>query len=231
MALNIPTAGGGFDRIPVVKYDARAGRLFRVDRSNASGQWVTDNVEITNGFQAVFDLENAEEGWLHFPQGAAPDIRTVKVGDPWPEKPSDKHRGGYRVRVLLGKQSGGDVREMASNAKAAIDGLNPLHDAYLAGVKDNPGKLPVVSLEKTVTVKSKARDEAGRDIESTNYQPVWKIERWIDRPALLGGEGQQQPDAPPATPPAPPPPPPPPAPPPPTPAAAQQPALAEGEEF
>jgi hypothetical protein len=208
MGLGLPTGGAGGDRTPVIKYDGRAGRLFRVDRSNASGSWVTDNVEIpADKFSAVFDLDNIETGWLHFPSGGAPDIRTAKVGTPIGDKPSDLHRAGFKVHMLLAKSCGGDLREMAANAQVAIKGMDALYDAFVAGRAANPGKLPVVSLEKTVAVKSSGKDAAtGKPVESTNYQPVWKIDRWVDRPAGLGGApasgaAEQQPEPPPPPPP------------------------------
>lgn len=194
MGLGLPTGGDATNRTAVLKYDGRAGRLFRVDRSNESGQWETNNVEVTNGFQAIFDLENVETGWLHFPTGAAPDIRTVKIGTPLPDRPSDKHRAGFRVLMKLGKSSGGDVREMASNAQVSIKGMDALYDAYTAGVKDNPGKIPVVQLGSTTPITTKGKDANGREVSSTNYQPNWEIVKWVDRPAeLIGGQPANEP--------------------------------------
>lgn len=191
MGLGLPSSGGDAgNRVPVLKYDGRAGRLFRVDRSNASGQWETEQVEVTNGFQAIMDLENIETGWLHFPTGGAPDIRTVKIGTPLPERPSDKHRAGFRILMKLGKSIGGDLREMAANAQVSIKGMDALYDLYLAGVQDNPGKLPIVVLEKTIAVTSQGKGADGKPVSSTNYQPVWAITKWVDRPDDLPASGQ-----------------------------------------
>lgn len=189
MGLGLPqSSGGDFNRTPIIKYDARAGRIHRIDRSNESGTWETSEVELTQGFQAIFDLENIETGWLCFPAGAAPDIRTVKVGTPMPERPSDKHRAGFRLLMKLGKSCGGDLREMAANAKVSIAAMDKLYDAYLAGVQDHAGKLPVVTLAGTEKVVSNGKDEQGKPQSSTNYQPVWEITAWVDRPAELNGE-------------------------------------------
>lgn len=199
MALGLPQSGGG-DRVPIIKYDARAGRLFRVDRSqNAAGQYDSVPVEITQNFQAIFDLENIELGWLSFPQNQAPDIVVAPYGHPLPPRPSTNHRTGFRINILLGKGCGGDVREMASNAQASIAGMDLLHDAYLAAVKANPGKLPVVKLGSTKAILS-----TGKGASSTNYEPLWTIVAWADRPdklspaaiaALRAGEAGK-PDAP-----------------------------------
>ena len=204
MGLGLPVSTGGGDRTPIIKYDARAGRIHRIDRSNASGSWETSELEITTGFQAIFDLENIETGWLNFPAGGAPDIRTAKIGEPLPDRPSDKHRAGFRVLMKLGKSCGGDLREMASNAKVSIAAMDKLYDAYVAEVQNHPGKLPVVTLAGTEKVVSQGKDEQGKPQSSTNYQPVWEIKSWVDRPPELGGEGSAEAVSPPPPPPPPP---------------------------
>ena len=209
--------------MPIIKYDARAGRLFRVDRSDDSGRWESNPVEITQVFQAIIDLENIETGWLHFPTGGAPDIRTVKIGQALPDRPTDKHRTGFRVIMKLGKQAGGDRREMAANAAVAIKGMDLLHDAFTAAPERGQGLLPVIQLQGTLPITTTGKNN-GQPVSSTNYQPVWQIVKWVPRPPELqpgyeaprGGEAVQQQlpqqAAPPqpAPPPAPAPPPPPP---------------------
>jgi hypothetical protein len=184
MALNLPTKDDAGHRLPIIKYDSRAGRLFRVDRSDASGSWESNPTEVTPVFQAIFDLENIETGWLHFPTGGAPDIRTVKIGSALPDRPTDKHRTGFRVLMLLGAQSGGDVREMAANAAVAIKGMDALHDAYMASPDMKLGLLPVVRLSGTIPVTTSGKAN-GQPVSSTNYQPVWEIVKWVPRPSQL----------------------------------------------
>lgn len=191
MALGLSSGGGGGnggDRVPVVKYDARAGRIFRLDRAqDTAGNWTSNTVEITDGFQAIFDLENIEVGWLNFPAGAAPEMTLVKLGEAMPPKPSDRHKQGYRLLMKLGKSIGGDVREMAANAGVSIGAMDILHSAYEAGRADNPGKLPVVTLASTTAHTSSGKDKDGRQQTSTNYAPVWEISAWAPRPADMGG--------------------------------------------
>lgn len=180
MALGLPQAGGG-DRVPIIKYDARAGRIFRVDRAqNAAGGYDSNQVEITQAFQAVFDLEKIELGWLSFPTNMAPDIQVAPYGTPMPARPSTAHRAGFRLMMLLGKTVGGDVREMAANAQASIGGMDDLHDAYLREAKNHPGELPVVGLAGTKPVTT-----SGKGQSSTNYQPIWEIKQWVKRPEAL----------------------------------------------
>lgn len=182
MSLGLTTSsgeGGEFNQI--CKYDARAGRFFRVDRELIAGAWETNNVEITQGFQAVFDFEQIEVGYILFSAGAAPQWCMVKLGEPLPAKPSDKHRQGFRIMLKLGKNIGGDVREFASCAGVVINAMDALHDQYKKeAVGAARGKLPVVSMTGSTPVVSNGKGQS-----STNYAPVFKITKWIARPEDL----------------------------------------------
>jgi hypothetical protein len=175
LGINYESTGGDF--LPIVKFDCRAGRMFRRDRANGEN---TD-VDITRSFKAVVDLENLETGWMNFDTGGAPEFAMAVFGKAAvPDKPSDKHRLGVRLVLKLHKDCGGDVREFAGNAKSLVRGVDGLHDAYLAGVKENQGKLPVVVLEDTTPITT---GEGAR--KSTNYAPVFKIVNWVSRPEDL----------------------------------------------
>lgn len=174
MALGINYESTGGDFLPILKFDCRAGRMFRRDRVNGEN---TD-IDVTKAFKAVMDLENLETGWMNFDTGGAPDFQMAVLGKGAPPaKPSDKHRMGVRMTLKLHKDCGGDIREFAGNAKALVRGVDGLHNEYLAGVKSNPGKLPVVVLEDAVPITS---GEGAR--KSTNYAPVFKITGWVARP-------------------------------------------------
>lgn len=198
MALGLQTEGGGGDYTPIVKYDARAGRMFRVDRTqDGAGNWQTDNVEITQGFQAIIDLETIEVGWALFANGVAPSFAMVPLGQALPARPSDQHKQTFRTMLKLGKSCGGDVREFASQAKVVIGAMDDLHTAYEAQKAANAGKLPVVALTGSKPVVS-----SGKGQTSTNYQPVFEITAWADRPAeLTAGSAAAQAAPPPAAPP------------------------------
>jgi hypothetical protein len=86
--------------------------------------------------------------------------------------------------MLLGKQAGGDVREMAANAAVSITGMDLLHDAYMASPDMKQGLLPVVRLSGTVPVVTTGKNN-GQPVSSTNYQPVWQIVKWVPRPVEL----------------------------------------------
>lgn len=178
LGLNYSSGGGGGDIVPFVKYDARAGRFFRNDRSEVNGSFANNPVDITSSFKAVMDLENIEVGYLKFAAGSAPEYLLVKLGDPMPNKPADvKWKQGARVMMKLAASCGGDIRETTSNAAAFLKGIDELHTAYEASKAANPGKLPVVVLKTTVSITSGSGDK-----KSTNYQPVFEITGWAPRP-------------------------------------------------
>lgn len=178
MAFGFNYESNAGDIVPVLKFDARAGRFFRVDRSDG----VNNPVDITQNFKAVMDFENIEVGYINFPAGAAPEFRLVPIGSAMPENPGGKFRQGIRMMLKLGKECGGDIREIATTAKAVLGAFDSCHSEYLEGVKANAGKLPVVELETTVPVVTQGRDEKGNPVKTTNYSPVFKIVSWVKRP-------------------------------------------------
>lgn len=184
MALGIQTEsseGGNF--LPIIKYDARAGRFFRRDRSqDGGGAWVTDDVDITNVLQMVMDFAAIEVGYISF-TGGTPDFRLVPIGHPLPPRPADKDdkgqplfKQGFRCKVKLAKSCGGDVREWSHTAKVVLSAVDAIHDAYTSAPEAAQGKLPIVKCTGATPIKSG---------QSTNYQPVLEIAGWVDRPEGL----------------------------------------------
>lgn len=175
MGLGLPAAASG-DFKPIIKYDARAGRVHRIDRADG----VSTPVEITQGFAAVFDLANIEVGYVMFNEGGAPAWAMVKIGQPLPQKPSKDYKTGFRLNIKLAKSLGGDVREFASAAGCVISAMDALYEAFAKAPEANAGKLPVVSITGTTMVKSGSGQKT-----STNYAPNFAIQAWVDRPADL----------------------------------------------
>lgn len=180
MALGLSTGTSGAEFIPHIRYDARAGRLFRADRAQGSdGRWQTTMVDISNPPpQFLMDLAEIEIGWLSY-AGGTPDLQMVPFGAGLPPPPSKEHRQGFRVRVFAPKLLGG-LREFASSAKVVISAMDALHSAYEAAPERSQGLVPVVSLAGTTPVTSKTPQGS-----STNYAPVFRIEKWVARPADL----------------------------------------------
>lgn len=189
MGLGLTTGGSGGEIQPYINYDAKAGRMFRVDRSQGSdGTWKTDKVEITNTVQMVMDLANIRVGWINYTtQG--PIRRLVVLGkEAIPPRPEDKNtdgkpafKQGFEIDLLLDKASGGGApRIFGSAAGCVIEAMDALHDAYSNAAESKTGKLPVVKISEVQPVKSG---------QSTNYKPTFAIVNWIDRPAQLSGAG------------------------------------------
>lgn len=189
--------GEGVTFLPIVKYDARSGRITRRDRENGE----SNDVDITRTFKAIIDFPNVEIGWSWFPIGNPPDFRLVRFADggfiPKPEEGNFKRC--VRFIVKLSKECGGDVREFASNAGACLDGIKKLKDDYDAGVKTNPGKLPVVTMTDSI-----GKSSSGGALKTTNYVPVFQIEGWVKRPddLIYQSRSSSAPSAAPSAPPA-----------------------------
>lgn len=176
-----PSAGGDF--LPIVKYDARAGRMFRVDRTaDSSGSFSSTPVDITDSFKAIADFENIETGWIDFATGGAPDFKLVPMGSPLPVKPTDKHKNGIRFMLKLAKDCGGEkpIRELAGVAKVFLNGIEKVYEEYEVGKAANAGKLPVITLAGSTPIKSGSGDKT-----STNYMPKFKIAAWAPRGDLV----------------------------------------------
>jgi hypothetical protein len=186
-------ASSGGDFLPIVKYDSRAGRMFRRDRVDVGGQYTNEDIDITSTFKAILDLENVEVGWMNFNTGGAPDFSLVPMGVALPGRPSQNHKNGVRLMLKLSKECGGEkpIRELASVAKAFLSGIEELYLAYQAAKGDNPSKLPVVVLKTTVPIKSGSGEKT-----STNYRPKFEIVSWAARGDLVfeakASEGQKQ---------------------------------------
>jgi hypothetical protein len=175
-----PSQGGDF--IPIVKYDSRAGRFFRVDRVQDFNGYNNEQVDITHNFRAVVDFENVEVGWINFPQGGAPSFMLVPMGTQLPPRPTPDYKNGLRFMLKLDTVCGGDkkVREIAGTAKAFLGGVEQVFGEYLRQKGSNPGKLPVLALTGTMPIETGTGSK-----KSTNYRPSFRIEGWVNRPADL----------------------------------------------
>jgi hypothetical protein len=167
--------------VPRLKYDGRAGKFSLISRVQENNEWFNDQVDIAPGdFRAVVDLDNLEIGWIHYPEGGAPDIKLVKVGQEIGDPPGDKHKEGIRLLLLMDDQLSGDVRELMSTAGGLWNGLDTLHDAYMVDRDKNPGKLPVVVLSGTLDTGSAT---------NPSHEPIFSISEWVSRPTELPLEG------------------------------------------
>ena len=178
LGLNTGSSGNG-SYLPLAIYDARAGRMFKVERSQGIEGWVSERVDITSPPpKFAFDMGSLEVGWIFFGNGA-PDFRMVPLGAVLPEQPSKEHKQGFRVK-LSGRVLDG-VREFAQTAKCVLAGVDELHTAYLAAPEAAAGKIPVVQLSGTLPIVTKGGGQT-----STNYKPIFEIIAWTDRDPDMG---------------------------------------------
>ena len=170
MALGLVSSSGKSNS---VRYDAKA-RVVKVGRESGDTEYETSQ------FGGIFDFPNTEVGWVSFqPFDDSHLVRHADVAAgkvKFPKRPGDGYRSGFRIRVKLAKALGGEVKEFMSAAMVTCQGIDELHDAYLAATESQEGKLPVVVIASTEAIKGK---------EGTNYRPKFAIQRWVERPADL----------------------------------------------
>lgn len=192
MSLGFSSGSGTFSSY--VKIDARSGRILRRKNMEKGEQ---SDIDITDGFQAVFDLPNIKVGWAHFIAGSAPSYVMAKVGEPRLPRPSDQYKEGFLVQVALPASLGGGIHELSSTAKAVMQSIDKLHTEFLAAPEREAGKLPVVKMTGMTMVESKMPNGQ----TTRNFSPTLVIVGWVDRPASFDAAPAQAP-APAAAPPA-----------------------------
>jgi len=173
-----PAETTGTDIVPIVKYDARAGRLFRMDRVNTGNGFATDPVVITGTFKGLCDFENIEVGWFNFTPGVAPSIIVVKRGAMLPPKPSEQHKYGLQFMLKLAKECGGEepIRKISGTSKAFRNAFEHIVGVWDSEHKAQGAKLPVLMFDgQPMPVTT------GGVHQSTNYHPRFKIVGWAPR--------------------------------------------------
>ena len=183
MAFGMQTASGDFRDI--VKYDARAGRMFRVDKDTNGDK---SQSEIPPGTQFALDLFTFEAGFVSFgPQG--PVRHMVPYGGPGtqlPPAPAEKDDTGKLMFrpgfwCLIAGNAIGGVREWCSNAAVLLNAMDDLWSKVSAAPEAAAGKVPLVAISGTTPVTS------GRGTtKSTNYGPIFSVTGWVPRPEQFG---------------------------------------------
>jgi hypothetical protein len=170
------SSAAAFD--PIIKMDCRQGTVVRCDRQQAEdGNWQTVPMPIaTEDFEAVADLAGMKVGYLCF---SPPDFKLVPVGEDYGDPPSDNHREGFKLRLLLRNGAGEGVHELASTAAAMWQSVDELHDEYEDGKAKHKGKLPVIGIAEWVRVATR---------QGTTFRPIFEITSWVSTPKEFGGK-------------------------------------------
>lgn len=189
MALGLLPANGSGDFLDRVQFDSKAGRWHRIDRSqNSSGEWEQTAVEIKPPFKAMIDLEHTEIGFIKLANGV--DFKMNQVEDGLPQKPSDEHKQGFRLKLYAPKTLG-SVRHWSSTARGVIAQVDALHTQWTSEAPKHPGKVPLVEIGDVFAVTT------GQGAKrTTNYSPTFAIVDWKERPADLVIEKQEKAAAP-----------------------------------
>jgi hypothetical protein len=165
MPLNIGSSG---ETANYVKFNAKSGRL---SINDADG-----NQPEIPGLTAIFDLENIRTGWLRFREGQAPERHfDPRPGDSAPKPEGEGFKRGFLL-MLFSRNTLGGVRELSGNSLHLCNAITDLYAAWEAGKDDYRGQVPVVTMDSVQPMK----DQYG-----TNYRPVFRIVKWVDRPADL----------------------------------------------
>lgn len=172
--LDIGTENTG-DFVPWVKYNSKAGRWYIKDDAG-------NDLEVDKPV-FVADFAEIKTGWFYFSAGAAPERvldPSLTSRAPKPDKTFVDEKGktrdcfkrGFALNVFSEKAFGG-VCELSSVANAICAPIGELYEKYANAAEKEEGKLPVVQFVKANAITGK---------HGTNYEPVFDIVKWVDRP-------------------------------------------------
>ncbi|MGE3769497.1 MAG: hypothetical protein AB7G06_00905 [Bdellovibrionales bacterium] len=167
MPLNLYNGGAA---VPHIRYMA------------GTSSWALSTEQGTKSFKlprCVFDLANIRTGWGIFAENSPPEW----VWDPNLQTPAVKPQDGrewkrgFGFNILLPQEFGPDrLREFATTATGASEGLKKLYALYEEQLPNHRGQVPVVEFIDATNIQiGKGR---------TNV-PNFVIVDWIDRPAAL----------------------------------------------
>lgn len=175
MAFNLAPRANNFT--PFCKFNAKSGRWYTKTDSG-------EEYEVSN-MTCIFDLENIRSGWFLFTEGLAPDVFWDE-GSNILAPPSTNHKRGFAVNVFSQKELGG-LREFSSTSNTVIAAMETLYNTYMAAAERDRGLVPVVTVDNVLPVKS---------THGVNYQPVFRITKWVPRPQAVPAEPVQAATAP-----------------------------------
>jgi len=142
MSLGLNLDDGG-DFMPRIQYNAKSGRLARIDRAqDAAGNFQNTEVDLTNQNPTfMIDMAGIEVGWIKFPKGGgiAPEFVMAMYGQPIPPRPSNEFKQGFRLRAYSDQFLGG-TREWSGNAKSVVRVIDGLHTQFQSSPEAGAGR-------------------------------------------------------------------------------------------
>ena len=182
MAFGYKTTTGDF--LPIVKFDARSGRFFKVNKEFGG---VAEDVEIPNGTKFAIDFGTLEAGWVTFgAQGPIRHMRPYVEEEGTIPQPQDKDgdgklifRPGFYTKICGNALDG--VREWIGASAAVMNAMEELYQACIRTPEMAKGQIPIVIIARTTAIKSGMGARS-----STNYGPVFEVAGFTDRPNILG---------------------------------------------
>lgn len=179
MTLGINTEPAGGDFLPVLKYNADAGKLLRQDRvQDQTGNFQTVEREMPAGSRFAIDFGAIEVGWALFTAGQAPAFAMVPLGGPRPERPAQTYREGFRTRVWSPELG---LREMSATSKTLVGAIDEVHVMFEGTPEAQAGQIPIVTLVGTrpITIQTPKG-------KKTTWRPDFQISGWMARIAEMG---------------------------------------------
>jgi hypothetical protein len=165
----------------IVKYDANAGRMFRIDYD--AGEKTSVDITTPPPHFAI-DFGSLRVGYIRYTANG-PDMQMVPEGQPVPRQPDDlddKGRKAYRAAfhvLCYGKVLGG-LREWSSSASCVLESMEDLYKKFQDSPEAMDGRIPIVELTRTMAVTF------GKKNPKTSYAPVFTIVGWTERVPAMG---------------------------------------------
>jgi hypothetical protein len=137
-----------------------------------------DGASVLASPRFVMDLVNIQTAWVRFDEGSAPDYAIDPAPGERAERPTERHKRGFLVRVCS-KSSFRGTGDFASNAVGVCNAVREIYRQYRQKAGEHPGEVPVISVTGSASFKGRY---------GTNYSPNLQITGWIRRPADLPDE-------------------------------------------
>lgn len=191
LGLNAYHASGDSSFAARVEYNAKAGRFYKVERTqDGNGMWATEKVDMTmKQPEFALDLGSIMVGFAYFPPGSPPSTMMVPFGSPMPNRESKDYKAGFLVKIYNPRDLGEEPREFMSTAGVVVAAVEELWEAFQASPDAAAGKIPVVKLVDVKPVQSK---------HGTNFAPVFAVQQYVDRSRAFGDRTVPAPGAKPA---------------------------------